>query len=141
VSSDSIKLNFAKAGADTIAFSGTLPIPAGFVATGAKVYFDVGGVVEIATLNASGSAKSGGNSVKIAIKSKNGMVAAQTSRYMVSFTKGSFVTTLAGAGLANTSERNQIVPVKFTFIFNDTVYQKTQSLLYSAALNRSGSAR
>ena len=137
VSTASIKLNFASANRDSIAFTGRVPVPQGFNPNGATVYVDVGGVAKALPLNA----KSGGDSVKIALKSKQGVVQAQTARYTIALSQGSFAATLAGAGLTNTSAKKVPLMVKFTFLFNTTVYQSTRALSYTARFGKSGSAK
>ena len=61
ISKIGVKLNFARAGSDSISLSGTLPIPAGLVVAGQSVVIDVGGVIKIFTLDdkGNGAASSG----------------------------------------------------------------------------------
>src|SRR5579862_660076 len=141
ISSASIKLNFGKTGNDSITFSGTLAVPAGFSANGQKVAFDVRGVDNALTLTTKGNAVSGEDSVKIAIKSTKGKVLAQTSKYSVTFKNGSFAAMLAAAGLTNADAKGTPVMVPFTFLFNNTIYQKTQSMSYTAKKGKSGAAK
>jgi len=141
MSTSSIKLNFAKTGSDTISFAGQLLVPMGFNPNGAKVYFDVGGVAKVLILNVKGSAKNGGDSVKVSINAKNSVVAAQTAKYAVTFGKGSFATTLAAAGLTNASARNVPVSVKFTFIFDNAVLQTTKMMSYTAKMGKTGKGK
>ena len=75
----SIKLNFNGGGKDAISFAGTLAIPAGFNPNNAKVLFDVSGVSKSLILTSKGSAKNGNDSLKIALKAKKGVVAAQSA--------------------------------------------------------------
>ena len=125
----SIKLNLKKPGGDAIAFSGTVPVPKGFVAAGAKIYFDVSGVAKMLTLTKTGaSAKLTGYAAKVTLKAVKGVIAAQTAKFSVTLTKGTFAATLAAAGLTNSTQKNVKVNVTFTFIFNNAVYQKTQAL-------------
>ena len=134
-----IKLNFARtAGSDTIQFSGSVSIPAGFNPDGAKVYFDVGGVAKSFTLNAKGMAKDGNDAVKFAIKAKQGSVA----QFTAAFTKGTFINQLGSAtGLIDTTVKNSPVPVKFTVVIGGGVFQKSQSLSYSATFGKMGAAK
>ena len=137
----SIRLYFARANADTIAFSGTLPIPAGFNPEGAKIEFDIGSVVKTLMLGPKGAVKSGNDSVKIAIRTKKGAVFAQTARFTVSFSKGAFATALAGAtGLTDVNAKKTPVPVKFTVLFNGMVYQSDPTLKYTARQGKTGAA-
>ena len=88
-----IKLNFAKSNSDSIGFSGTLAVPAGFKLTGAKVSFDISGIAQSFTLDAKGGSKTGGT-FKLSVKASKGAVAAQTAKFAMQ-TKGSFATSLA----------------------------------------------
>jgi len=60
--------------------------------------------------------------------------------YRVSFKHGTFASTLAGVGLTNSDSNGKVV-VAFTFIFNQTVYQKTQTMSYAAKKRRTGAAK
>ncbi len=138
VTKPKIKLNFAKPGtSDSISFSGTLPVSAGFKPSGAMVSLDVGGVAKMLPLNGKGS-----NSVKVTIKSKNGIVAAQTAKYAVTFKKGNFAATLASFGLTKVVGPAKTVNVPFTVIFNNTVFQATPALNYTVLMKgKSGTAK
>jgi len=132
----SIKLNFAKPVSDSISFSGTVAIPAGFNPVGAKVLIDSGGVAKSVTLNAKGN-----DSVKITVKAKKGVVLAQTSKYAAKFLKGNFAATLAAAGLTNAKTKSATVMATFTLIVNGTVLQKTQTMKYTNTSGKTGSAK
>ena len=142
ISKASIKLNFAKpTGNDLISFSGTVAIPAGFNPVGAKTFFMAGGVAKTLLLTSKGSGVSGNDSIKVTLKSKKGVVLANTAaKYSVNFKKGTFAAMLAGAGLTN-SDATTTVMVPFTFIINNTVYQKTQTMKYTAKKGKTGSAK
>ncbi|HLX62175.1 MAG TPA: PKD domain-containing protein [Planctomycetota bacterium] len=142
ISKASIKLNFMTGGKDSISFSGTLLILADFAPNGQKVFVDVGGNDVGFVLNAKGQSKSGNDSLKISIKSKKGSVAAQTAKYSVKLSKGSFSGALADEGLTGTADlKNVSKTVVFSLIFNNTVLQKSQTLSYTAKKNKSGSAK
>ena len=143
ISKASIKLNFAKpVGNDSISFSGTMAVPAGFNASGAKTFFLAGGVAKTLTLTTKGSGVSGGDSVKVSFKSKKGVVLlTPAAKYSISFKKGTFASTLSGAGLTNNDAKAAPVMVPFTFIFNNVVYQKTQTMSYTAKMGKTGSAK
>ena len=142
VSKVSVKLNFAKTGNDSVTFSGTVPVPAGFKPLGAETFFFAGGIVKKLTLTVKGSAVSGGDSVKVALKEKKDVVlAAPTAKFSVSFKKGTFAATLASAGLTNADAKAVKVSVPLSFIFNNTVYQKTQTLSYTAKKGKTGIAK
>lgn len=139
----SIRLNFAKPeGNDSISFSGTVAVPARFNPNGAVVYFFAGGVIKKLTLHARGRGKSGGDSIKVFLKLNQGVVCADmAAKYRVSFTRGTFASTLAGAGLTNDIAKNKLVMVPFTFIFNNVVYQKTYTMSYTVKNGKLGIAQ
>jgi autotransporter-associated beta strand protein len=137
----SIKLNFAKSNSDSIAFSGTFAVPAGFKVFGAKVAFDISGIAKVFTLDGKGNTKSGGDSFKLGVKAGKGGVAAQTAKFSV-LTKGSFASMLAAAGLVGTADvKSKSVNVVFTAIFNKTILQKTQQVTYTAKKGKTGAAK
>src|SRR5207244_11409143 len=93
-----INLNFAKSGADTMSWSGTLPVPAGFTTAGQTVAFDLGGVQQTFTLDAKGRATSGSNRFRLHVRSKHGQVAAQDAKFTPTM-RGSFANQLADENL------------------------------------------
>lgn len=139
----SIKLNFSKpAGNDSISFSGTVVIPAKFNPNGSIAYFFAGGVIKKLTLNARGRGISGGDSVKVSLKFYRGVVLADSAaKYRVSFNRGTFALTLADAGLTNDDVKDKLATVPFTFIFNNVVYQTTQTMSYTARNGKFGVAK
>ena len=139
----SIKLNFAKpVGNDTVSFSGTVAVPAGFTANGSKTFFVVGGVAKTISLTSKGSGVSGTDSIKVTLKSKKSVVQANpAAKYSVNFKKGTFAATLIGAGLTNANAKDAPVMVPFTLIFNNIVYQKTQAMSYTATMGKTGMAK
>lgn len=142
ISKASIKLNFAKANSDTISFSGTVAIPAGFNPGGAKTFFIAGGVIKTLTLTAKGRGLSGGDSIRVSLKLKKKIVQMNpVAKFSATFKKGQFAATLAGVGLTNANAKAAPVMVPFTFIFNNVVYQKTQAMSYTARKGKSGSAK
>jgi parallel beta-helix repeat protein/predicted outer membrane repeat protein len=133
-----IKLIFSKTGNDGIMLQGTLPVPAGFKVVGQKVGIMVDGVVQVVTLDAKGHSPKGNNFFSIAIKSKQGVVAAQTAKFTAKLSKGSFASLLTDAGLTNATVKNKPVTVPVWFIFNNTVYQKNVAQKYTATINKTG---
>ena len=139
----SIKLNFAKPNtSDSISFTGTVAVPAGFTATGAKTYFIAGGVIKTLTLTSKGSGVNGKDFIKISLKAKKGVVVVSpAAKYGVAFKNGAFAATLANAGLTNSDAKAVTVMVPFTFIFNNVVFQKTQTMSYTAKKGKTGGAK
>ena len=137
-----IKLNFAKPGSDSIAFSGSLPITAGFVSAGQKIVVDVGGVVAPFTLDAKGSAKSGVNSFKITIKAKKGVVADQTAKFAVKMSKGTYAKDLANEDLTGAVDaKNQSRKITVTVLFDGMIFQAQRALVYTAKAGKTGAAK
>ena len=144
-----IKLNFAKQGptdkhTDSIIFSGTVAIPAGFAVTGQKVSLDVGGVSKSFTLDKNGHAKLVDGSVfKLTVKKTKGVVSAQTSKYSVTLPKGAFAASLSDEGLTgdlDIKKPPKAVTVVYTVVFNNTILQNSATLNYTAIKSKSGSA-
>ena len=137
----SIKLNFAKANSDSFSLVGSLPVPAGFSPKGKTVQLIIGTLTRTYTLDAKGSSKSGSDSFKITFKSKKGVVAAQTSTFTIKGSKGSYLTSLAGTGIANVNAKSLPVHVPILLNFNDLVYGKSQPQSFSAKAGKTGSSK
>lgn len=137
-----IKLNFAKpTGNDAIQLSGTLPIPKGFVSKGQQVILDIGGVVKIFALDAKGGCKNSAGTFKLAFKSTKGAVAAQTAKFSANLSKGTFAAALATQGLANADANKASHAVSVGVYFNQQIFEKSQTVHYSAKKGKSGSAK
>ena len=136
-----IKLNFAKPGKDTITLSGTLPVPAGFSAPGETLVLDVGGILIKAVLDNRGGSLSADRSATVKLTARNSR-AGQNAKYSIRL-KGSYQTPLANVGLVNTTVKAAQVNmnVLVLLIESQLMYQKTQTLLYTAKLNRTGTAK
>jgi autotransporter-associated beta strand protein len=137
----SFKLNFAKSGNDTFALTGSLSIPAGFITKGQQVTLLIGNITKNFTLDAKGNAKSGSDSFKVAIKSKKGVVAAQTSAFTVKGGKGDYVSGLAGTGVSNTNASSMPVTIPVLLIFNNSTFGKNQPQVFSAKVGKNGSTK
>ena len=140
VSRISIKLNFAMPASDTIAFSGTLPVPAGLAVSGQKVIIDVGGISKSFTLSSKGSGGDKSSSFKLIVKSTKGTVTKQNSKYSLIMRKGKFAAMLADEGLANKNDNGSPHTVLVSVIFNKTLFQASKTVKYKAKLGKSGSA-
>ena len=132
----SIKLNFAKTGADSITVSGTLPVPAGFNPTGTHAAVDVGGAIEPFLLDKHGSGKTGKNTFKAVIPKKG-----VTAKFQCTL-KGSLAAALTDEML--TGDQNlKGVPrtVVVNVIFNQTLFQTPRAVTYTAKAKKTGSAK
>jgi hypothetical protein len=148
----SVKLNFAKTtGSDEIMVSGLLPITANFVASSQTVVVDVGGVVQVFTLNSKGKgvAATGypatsetNDHFGLKFKTVKGKVNQQTGTFTAQFNKGTFASLFADVGLlgsASVKDVARTVPV--VILFNSQMYQTAQAVQYTATENKMGMAQ
>jgi len=136
-----IKLNFAKPNNDNISLSGTLPVPAGFTAPGQTMVLDVGGVVTKVTLDRRGSFVSADRLVNVKLTTRNSPVG-QNAKYSMKL-KGNFQAKLSDEGLANKTVKQERhdVDVLVLLLEAQLLYEKTQTLLYTAKQGKSGIAK
>jgi len=135
----SVKLNFSKGSADQISVSGTLPVPAGFVASGQLVVVDVAGAVKTFTLDPKGKAGLGTpDTFSLKIKSRKGVVATQVSGFKAMFKTGDFAMLVSDEGLlsADVKDATRIVPV--LIFFNSQMYSADRDVLYTAKTGKTG---
>ncbi len=137
VSKLNVKLDFTRHGNDSIGLSGLILIPDGFKVSGQMFVVDIGGVVKSFTLDAKGSATSGGSSIKVPVKSGKAGTPLQISKYSAKFSKGTFADTLASAGLVNATTTAKL-NVLVTVIFNGQVWQKSVPQSYVAKKDKGG---
>ena len=132
-----IKLNFTRFNSDSIAVSGILPVPAGFISAGTSAAVDVGGVVQGFVLDKRGRGKAGVNTFSCTIPKKGG-----NGKFQAKFTRSTYSGILADSGLTGTDDvSNQPVTVVIYVIFNQTLYKTAQPLTYQAKAGRTGSAK
>jgi hypothetical protein len=137
-----IKLNFAKPARDAIVLNGALVVRDGFVPAGAKVILDAGGVTRAFVLDAKGAARVNSDTLRLGIKQKGGVVQAQTAKLKVKLAKGAFATALADEGLTgDTDQKKAARTVVLSLLLDGKVFQKSQSLTYSAKHGKSGAAK
>ncbi|MEI6235319.1 MAG: PKD domain-containing protein [Planctomycetota bacterium] len=143
ITSAAIKLNFAKPTLnDSITFSGTIPVPAGYIPVGSATYFATGGVYKKLSLTNKGTGQNGDDSIKISLKSKSGIIQADPeAKFTVTFKKGTFAARVANTGLTSITAKKLPVSVPFTLIFNNLVYQKLQPMLYTSTVGKTGMAK
>jgi len=135
----SIKLSFTKLLSDSIAISGTLPVKAGFTGSNKKFVVDVGGVIKSFTLGSKNTAKVGGDSIKLTVKAKKGVVSAdQAAKYSIKISKGTFASTLADDGLGNENAKNKATTVRVDVLFNGQYLRKLVPQIYTAKQGSSG---
>ena len=137
-----VKLNFAKPiGNDKITLSGTLPMPAGFGAPGETVVLDIGGVLAKATLDRKGSFVSPNKSINFKLSAKSGRLG-QNAKYTFTL-NGSFQSQLAASGLTNQTVKAGRVHVNVIILLINAqlMFQETDTLVYTAKLNKTGTAK
>jgi len=137
-----INLNFAKSGADSMSWSGTLPVPAGFTVAGQTVGFDLGGVQQMFTLDAKGRGTSGSDHFRLKVRSKHGQVAAQDAKFTLSM-RGAFASQLADENLTGAANVKPAQPRTVTAIvaFDGMGFLKDEPFSYTARASKSGRAR
>lgn len=137
-----VKLDFAKAGKDTVGLKGTLPVPADFDANGKVVSVFVGGVAATFTLDAKGASPRSGNAFKLLLKKKKKVVTAQNATFSAAFGKGSYASMLADEKIdGSATAKGEARTVNVIVLFNQTLYQVTQNLTFTAMKGRTGSAK
>lgn len=127
----SIKLNFIRAGNDSLTMTGSVPLPAGSVLDGQQVLLDIGGVTKAFKLSANGKSNAGTGA--FSVKSPSG-------KFNVTLLRGDLGGTLAKYGLQNLT-LSQSVTVPVTIIFENTLFTKAVLLQYQAVKGKRGAAK
>jgi len=138
-----IKLSFTKPLKDSISLSGTLPIPENFLPLGERITVSVGGVIQAFDLDNKGrSIKIPAGSFKASYKAKRGVVAAQTGKYALKLSKGTFSEALADEDLTDVTVpiKSQPRQVRIVIFFAQQILEEVRSVLYTAKPG-SGSAK
>ncbi|MEO6026182.1 MAG: hypothetical protein ABIR79_04885 [Candidatus Binatia bacterium] len=135
-----IKLNFSKPLADSVALQAFMPIPADFTVAGRMVAINIGGVVRTFVLDSKGAAKSDGGQIKLAVKSKKGVVAAQDALLSFKASKGNFANDLADEGLINVTTDPTPVEVRAAVRIDTHTFATAVPLTYKAKQGKSGKA-
>jgi hypothetical protein len=131
-----IKLNFAKAGSDSITVSGTLPFTSGWAFANSGAAVDVGGAIEFFTLDAKGGAKKGKSSFKAQLL--KGMTSAKFKATL----KGTYAAALNDEGMSATQTvKSSVRTVTVYIIFAETLFKATPSMKYTSKSGKSASAK
>jgi len=141
VSKLQIGLNYAKPGNDTLQLAGILTVPTGFVVAGSKVIVDVGGVVKSFALDSKGSSPKANDTIKVSIKASKGVVPAQSPKFAVKYSKGTWQGLFADEGLTNTTAANVPKTIPVVILFNNKVFKADVAQLYTAKQNSSGKTK
>ena len=133
VKSLAIKLNFAKPN-DSIALSGSVPVPQGFNFAGQTAIVQIGDYLKTFTLSSKGASPKGNSVLTIGKPNKK----TGLSTLALKVAKGSLASTFASAGLNTTAAANTPVQLLVTVLFNTAGYQRTVFLLYTQKKGASG---
>lgn len=141
VSKIAIKMNFVKANIDSIQLAGTVDLPAGFVPA-TTVIVDIGGIAKQFALDAKGNSPKGDNTFKLGVKSKKGVVAAQTAKYTVSYKKGAFAGPLLDEGLTSTAPvKNAKATVALSMLIGGKVLSVNREVTFSVSKGKTLTAK
>jgi hypothetical protein len=130
-----VSLNFTAMGRDSIAVEGLVPLADGTSLDGRRFAVDVGGVSRAFTLDASGRARQGRESVAVRAP-KDGV-----ARFAVRLSGGSFSESFVDEGM--TAERivRRFTPTIVTVSVDGVPHSETMPLFYSNGSGRAGAAR
>lgn len=140
----SIRLNFARGGADSLSFQGSLPVKAGMSLDGQPVVVDAGGVIQTFTLDKRGSGVAGSNRFKLNARTRQGTVLYDaTAKFTAKFPRGAFADQLEDEGLTGdtTIKRGEPRTVLLIVLFNGGLYRGDATLSYTAVAGKTGKAR
>jgi PKD repeat protein len=133
-----VKLNFSKANSDSASLSAIPDLDANYNVAGKLVTLDIGGAQVQFTLDAKGRGVSGLGSCKLAFNKKAGYWT-----LTVKLANGEWRTQWAAYGLVNSNVAKPgasvIMPV--VAVIGDEVVGDKRPMLYTATLNKSGSAK
>ena len=133
-----IRLNFAKSGRDNLNLIGTIVLPTGYKPAGQHAEIDVGGVIKSFVLDKNGKGVASDGILKITIPKSAG-----AAKYQASMTRGSFAAALSDEGLTGDKDIKTAAArtVIVRLIAAQSLFEKTQTLQYSAKAHKMGSAK
>ncbi len=140
ISKMQIRLNFTKPQSDQINFSGSISLPAGFSTKGQRVGLDIGGVIRVLELDAKGKSPRGDSTMQLSVKSKKGVVAAQSAKFKMALKRGDFAADLGDEGFTTDVVKQAPLHVTVDILFNGALYQKIMPQSYSST-GKSGSSK
>ena len=129
ISELSIKLNFASVARDAISLSGSLGISK--ITAGSTFVVDIGGVVQVFTMDAKGNAVQGRNRLKVSLP-KSG--AAKFSWNL----QGTFSPLLIDEKLTNSNVSDLPLTVPIAIVVNNTLFSANVGQKYSASSGKTG---
>lgn len=138
ITSESVKLNFAKPGTDTITLKGSLLLAPGFDPLGKPAVIYVSGLAAKVTINAKTSSSLPGLKVKNPSKTLLGGF----TTFSATLGKGNFQAKLAAVGMTNEDVLlPRSVSTMVIVFFNNTIYTSNKALTYKAHFGKNGTAK
>jgi hypothetical protein len=142
VSKASVKFVFNKSEADIMSFSGTLPVPVGFIPNLMSLNVYIGGYTSNLTLNAKGKGSNKTDSIMLSGKqSKSGGYTAPPVKFTFSVKKQSLLADLEDLGFSNANVSGQSISVPIIMVLDGTGYQASYNVTYTAKEGKGGSAK
>jgi hypothetical protein len=135
-----VKLSFAKPDTDNVLLSTYVPVPDGFTVAGRMVRVDVGGIARSMVLDGKGAAKSDGAQVKLSVKAKRGVVAAQDAKLFFKLAKSNLAADLADEGLTDADQLNVAVGVAASVAIDTDYARLLVPMTYKAKAGKTGKA-
>jgi PKD repeat protein len=142
VSKGSVKFVFNKSEADSMSFTGTLPVVAGFVPNQMSLNVYIGGYTSNLTLNAKGKGSNKTDSIMLSGKqSKSGGYMSPPVKFTYSVKKQTLLVDLEALGFSNSNESSQSISVPIIMVLDGTGYQANPTVSYKATQGKGGSAK
>jgi PKD repeat protein len=135
VSKVALKFIFNKSGGDSLALSGTIPLPVGFMPANTPVNVAIEGLNENYTLNAKGTS---GTAFKLTGKYKNGALTAAGANFRLALKNQSLFNSLEAAGFPVGNAKAVPVSLPVTITVGASGYHEDVPLTYTATAGKSG---
>ncbi len=138
ITTESVKLNFAKVGADTVTLKGSLLLAPGFDPLGKPAVIYVSGLAAKVTINA----KTSSSLPSLKVKNPSKTLFGGFTTFSATLGKGDFKAKLAAVGMTN---ENVLLPRSVSTMvivfFNNTIYTSNKALTYKAHFGKNGTAK
>jgi hypothetical protein len=142
LSKGSIKFAFGKTNADSMTFSGTLPIATNVVTSSMIFEAIIGGYTSNLTLNANGQGINTTDNLKLSGKrSKSGGYSISPVKFTYSVKNQALFSDLQTLGFSNTTVKAKYITVPILMILNGNGYLNNFSAVYTAIEGKTGSAK
>jgi sugar lactone lactonase YvrE len=142
VSKGSVKFVFNKSGADSMSFTGTLPVAPGLVPSQMSLNVYIGGYASKFTLNAKGKDSNKTGSILLSGKqSKSGGYTEPPVKFTYSVKKQSLLADLQELGFSSGNASGQPVTVPIIMVLDGNGFQASYNSTYIAKQGKGGSAK